>query len=128
MKRAVVTYYRCCNCGKPFKEKDRERVFCDACCRIEEDEEQRRVFEEFYKVRVSELKDWGKRVAFLRQFDDLDTRLWGPLEKEEEARRLVAEKMAQSSPSSFSEASSEEASSLESEELIKRARGILEGY
>jgi len=59
---------------------------------------------------------------------------------EEEARRIVAEKMAQSSSSSFSEsASSEEASSSASEagegeaeeearELIKRARGILEGY
>jgi len=118
MKRAVVTYYRCCNCGKPFKEKDRERVFCDACCRIEEDEEQRRVFEEFYKVRVSELKDWGKRVAFLRQFDDLDTRLWGPLEKEEEARRIVAEK--------FSEAEGE--AEDEAREMIKRARSIIEGY
>ena len=42
----------------------------------------------------------------------------------EEARRIVAEKMAQSSSSSES-ASSEEASSSE---LIKRARSIIEGY
>jgi len=52
----------------------------------------------------------------------------------EEARRIVAEKMAQSEASSSSEsASSEEASSSSSEEassseLIKRARSILEGY
>ena len=46
---------------------------------------------------------------------------------EEEARRMVEEKLGLSSSSSES-ASSEEASSLESEELIKRARSIIEGY
>ena len=46
---------------------------------------------------------------------------------EEEARRMVEEKLGLSSSSSES-ASSEEASSLESEELIKRARSIMEGY
>jgi len=48
------------------------------------------------------------------------------MSEEEEARRIVAEKIAQSEATSSSEsASSEEASSSE---LIKRARSILDGY
>jgi len=85
-------------------EKDAERERIERMLRAREVRRRRRRYEE-----------WD----FKRLAEDLGC-------SEEEARRMVAEKLAQSEATSSSEsASSEEASSSE---LIRRARSIIEGY
>ena len=67
----IITYYRCCCCDQPFREKDKERIFCDRCSVIERDEHERELFERLYRVRIDDLKDWRKRVEFLKGWNDL---------------------------------------------------------
>jgi hypothetical protein len=64
-------------------------LFCEKCKIIEKDTHERELFEKFYKVKIEELREWGKRKDFLREFNSFDR---GIREGEEKIRELGGEK------------------------------------
>lgn len=68
----IITYYRCCCCGIRLEIRDKTKLFCDSCSVIEKDEKERRLFEKVFRVKLEDLRNWEKRKAFLRTWDDFD--------------------------------------------------------
>lgn len=75
----IITYKRCICCGANLG--DRLKLFCDICSRVEKDGEEQELFEKHYHIKIDDLRDWEKRKAFLRKWDDFDLRARGTLEE-----------------------------------------------